>query len=87
MKSADLCESIDKIINIIDFSNFLSSKALIKKSENENANPCLVYPIPKIRIIIGNEIAKANHLFFVLFKKIASENINIKAHITFTPIN
>ena len=42
MKSADLCESIAKIKNIVDFNNFLSSKALIKKSENENARPCLV---------------------------------------------
>ena len=72
---------------MIDLNNLLSSKALIKKSENENAKPCLAYPIPKIRIIIGNEIAKASHLFLVLFKKIASESMNIKAHIKFTPTN
>ena len=84
---ADLCDSIDKIINISDWNNFFSSKDFIKKSKNENAKPCLVKPIAKIRIIIGNEIVKASHLLGDWFKNIDNESINIKAHIKFTPNN
>ena len=86
MNKAVLCERIDKIINITDLNKFFFSKAFINKSKNENAKPCLVKPIPKTKIIIGNEIAKASHLFGVWFKKAANENINISAHIKFTPI-
>ena len=84
---ADLCESIDKIINNNDWNNFLSSKDFIKKSINENAKPCLTKPIPKIRITIGNEIDKPSHLLFDRFKKIDNESININAHMKFTPNN
>lgn len=43
--------------------------------------------MPKTTIIIGNEIARANHLFSDLLKKVESEYININAQIKFTPMN
>ena len=49
---------------MIDLNNLLSSKALIKKSENENAKPCLI-AIPKIRIITCNLNNQSTFIFVI----------------------